>query len=99
MGGLSTPRNPAEQKGDKVFDNHGNDVTDAFEKGAKECLELAKKYNCKQAVLKAKSPSCGSKKIYDGTFSKNLIDGNGVTAKLLQENGIQVYTENEFDRL
>ena len=97
MGGFPTPRNPAEQKGNKVFDNEGNDLTEQFLNGAKKCLEIAKKHNCKIAILKAKSPSCGAGKVYDGTFSKTLVDGNGVFAQLLLEHGIRVYTENELD--
>ena len=96
LGGLTTPRNPAEQKGDKVYDNLGNDVTAQFSGGAQKSLELARANNCKMAILKAKSPSCGTKKVYDGTFTKSLTDGNGVTAKLLIENGITVLNESEL---
>ena len=81
LGGLSTPRIPAEKKGNKVFRKDGKDITAEFEKGAKEALRIAKLINCKEAIIKAKSPSCGSGKIYDGTFSGKLIKGNGVFAK------------------
>ena len=97
MGGLTIPRNPAEQQGDKVFDNQGNDVTEQFIKGAKKCLEIAKANNCNIAILKSKSPSCGKGKVYDGTFTNNFINGDGVTAKLLIENGIEVFTDDEVD--
>jgi len=96
LGGLATPRNPAEQKFGKVFDNQGNDVTNAFVSGAQQCLEIARKHNCKIAILKSKSPSCGFGQIYDGTFSRRLVSGNGITAKLLHGNGIKIYTENTF---
>ncbi len=96
LGGLTTPRTPAEQKADKVITKDGADVTAQFEKGAQEGLKIAKLVNCTGAILKAKSPSCGSGKIYDGTFSKTLIDGDGTFAKLLKENGIEVLIEDEI---
>ena len=99
MGGLSSPRYPSEIVGEKVFNSIGEDVTDAFVSGANKALELAKKHNVKKAILKYKSPSCGKGKIYDGTFSHQIIDGNGVAAQLLMENGIEVYTELEVDNL
>ena len=99
MGGLSIPRDPSEIKGDKVISNKGNDVTKEYNLGAKIALELAKKYNCKKALLMEKSPSCGVRKIYDGTFSKNLIDGMGITTKLLYESKIEVYSKDEIDLL
>ncbi|MBZ9578535.1 DUF523 domain-containing protein [Patescibacteria group bacterium] len=99
LGGLSTPREPAEQRRNKVFTKSGKDVTDLFRKGAKEALKLAKLVNCKEAILKSKSPSCGSGKIYDGTFSGRLIDGDGIFAALLKKEGIKVYTEKEIKKI
>jgi len=96
LGGLTTPRTPAEQKNNKVLTKDGKDVTAQFEKWAKEALQIAKLFNCKEAILKSKSPSCGSGKVYDGTFSGKLIDGDGVTVKLLKENYIKVFTEDEI---
>ena len=90
MGGLPTPRCASEKIGDKVVTKEGNDVTQQFKKGANECLFLAKKYNIKKALLKLKSPSCGIGKIYDGTFTHTEIDGYGVTAELLKNNGIEL---------
>ena len=90
MGGLPTPRVSAEKLEDKVITKNGEDVTKQFRKGAEECLFLAKKYNIKKALLKSKSPSCGFGKIYDGTFTHTLIDGNGITAELLNNNGIEI---------
>jgi len=96
MGGLPTPRVPAEIKGGKVMTQNNIDVTKNYEKGAEEVLNLAKKFGVKKALLKAKSPSCGYLKIYDGTFNNNLIAGNGITAKALIENGFEILTEKDF---
>ncbi len=92
MGGLPTPRIASERLETKVLTKDGRDVTAQYVKGANECLFLAKKYDVKKALLKLKSPSCGYGQIYDGTFSHTLIDGNGVTAELLQQNGIEIIT-------
>ena len=96
LGGLSTPRPPAERKGERVVDKNGTDVTDAFIKGAEQTLLLARTLGCQTAILKARSPSCGHGRIYDGTFTGALIPGSGVTAELLAKNGIRVFTEDEF---
>ncbi|MFH1637443.1 MAG: DUF523 domain-containing protein [Candidatus Woesearchaeota archaeon] len=96
LGGLTTPRTPAEQKDNKVFTKNGEDVTTQFERGAEEALKIAKLANCDEAILKAKSPSCGSGKVYDGTFSGILIEGDGVFAKILKKNNIKVFTENDI---
>ncbi|PWJ34182.1 DUF523 domain-containing protein [Sediminitomix flava] len=100
MGGLPTPRTPAEiiqtEDGLKVVTKTGEDVTDAFQKGAEKSLAIAKKYNITHAILKAKSPSCGSGKIYDGTFTGKLIDGNGITTSILEQHGIEVYSELNY---
>ena len=93
LGGLPTPRIPAEILGNKVITKHGNDVTQQFEKGAKETLKIAQLINCKTAILKENSPSCGSKNIYDGTFSNHLKNGDGIATRLLRQNGIIIYTE------
>ncbi len=96
MGGLSTPRDPSEIKNNKVYSINGKDVTDNFVRGAKEALKLAKKFNVKKALLKSKSPSCGSKYIYDGTFNNILIEGEGLTSKLLKANGLEIITEKDL---
>ena len=95
LGGLKTPRVAAEIKDNKVVNKDLEDVTEEFEKGASEALKFAKLYNCKYAILKERSPSCGNGRIYDGTFSKTLIDGDGVTAKLLKENGLEIIGESK----
>lgn len=99
LGGLATPRDPAERQGDKIITKTGIDVTAEYLKGAEEILKLAKLYNCSAAVLKERSPSCGAGKIYDGTFSKILIAGNGAAADLLIKNGIKVTGESEIDKI
>ena len=96
LGGLPTPREPAEQKGKKIITKSGKDVTKSFKKGAREVLKLAKLLGVKEAILKQKSPSCGCGKIYDGTFSGRTIKGNGVTTALLKRNGIKVISEEDL---
>lgn len=92
MGGLSTPREPSEIMGDKVLTKSGRDVTREFELGANEALKMALLVNTEEAYLKSKSPSCGLGIIYDGTFSGNLIPGDGLFTKLLKERGIKVHS-------
>ena len=99
MGGLATPRVPAERKDGGVFTERGGDVTEQYRRGAEEALRLARLYGCKYAILKERSPSCGSGQIYDGSFSRRLIDGDGVTAQLLKAHGITVLGESEVDNL
>ena len=96
LGGLSTPRPCSELCGDRVINSEGVDVTEQFAKGAREALKAAKENNVIFAILKQGSPSCGCKKIYDGTFSGNKISGMGVTARLLTDNGIVVFDEDDM---
>lgn len=100
IGGLKTPRVPSEIRyidGKKyVFNKDGEDVTKEFICGAKEVFEFAKRMNIDTAILKSKSPSCGLGKIYDGKFQGNLIDGDGILAEMLIENGIKVINSDEF---
>lgn len=96
LGGLPTPREAAQQKGQKVFTEKGKDVTKEFEKGAEMVLKLAKLYGIKKAILKQRSPSCGCGQIYDGTFSKKIIKGDGVLTKLLKKNDIKVISEEDL---
>ena len=97
LGGLSTPRDPAEIIDDKVITCNGVDVTDNYKKGALEVLNYCKKHNIKKAILMDKSPACGMH-IYDGTFSGKIIDKKGVTAELLLSNGIEVISSNDIGR-
>ncbi len=106
LGGLSTPRLPAEIKGGdgkdvlagcaKVIRVDGVDVTEEFVKGANETLKIAKNLGSAKAILKSRSPSCGFGQIYDGNFNSTLTNGDGVTAALLKENGIEVYNDENF---
>ena len=98
-GGLSTPREPSERVGDRVLSCTGQDVTGEFVRGAQLALEKALANNCKKALMKELSPSCGSGKIYDGTFTGMVIDGFGVTAELLIKNGMEVFGESKADML
>ncbi len=99
LGGLATPRTPAEIINQQVITKDGIDVTEQYKKGAYEVLRLAKLYHCTIAILKERSPSCGSNSRYDGTFTGKLINGDGITAALLKENGITVYGESEITKL
>lgn len=99
MGGLPTPRVPAERAGDRVINRDGADVTDAFRLGAEKALETARTLGISKAVFQVRSPSCGSGTIYDGTFTGSLTAGKGVTAELLEANGVRVYDIEEFSHL
>ncbi len=106
-GGLTTPRSPAEIVGGdgrgvlagraRVINKLGKDVTDQFIRGASGMLELARITGAKGAIIKSLSPSCGVGAIYDGTFSGTIREGDGVTAALLRESGLEVITEKEFE--
>lgn len=99
LGGLPTPRLPSERREGGVFDRGGKDVTFQYRQGAEEVLRLARLYGCTHAVLKERSPSCGSGQIYDGSFSHVLVPGSGVAAELLAQNGITVLGESQADVL
>ena len=98
-GGLPTPRDPSERLGDKVVSNQGRDVTAQYQKGAETALWLARRYDCKAALLKENSPSCGSGQIYDGSFTGKLIPGDGVAAEELKKEGLIVFGESDTDLL
>ena len=99
LGGLPTPRVPAERIGDKIITKDGRDVSAEYIRGANEVLRLAELYGCKKAILKERSPSCGFGVIYDGTFTDHFKEGNGVTAELLSANGIEIYGESKINEL
>lgn len=99
LGGLPTPRQPAEIIHDAVVIKNGTNLTEAFLKGAEQTLSIAKQLGCTHAILKQNSPSCGCGKIYDGTFTGNKIIGNGLTAKMLMDNGIIVIAGKSLDSL
>ena len=90
LGGLATPRPPCEIRAGRVMDREGADQTEAFRRGAEAVLAAVQAYGATEALLQNRSPSCGLGWIYDGTFSRKLVQGSGITAQLLAENGIQV---------
>lgn len=94
LGGLPTPRQPAEIRGDTVQTQDGQDVTAQFARGARLAYDLARLCNCRHAILKQRSPSCGSARVYDGSFSGTLRDGEGLTAAYLRSHGIRVVDED-----
>lgn len=99
FGGLSIPRPPSEIKDGRVYTKEGNDVTKEFKLGAEHTLYIAQEKNCSAAVLKENSPSCGFGKIYDGSFTGKLTEGNGISAELLNQNGIAVFGESKIEKL
>ena len=96
MGGLPTPREPAEIVNGEVINRLGMSVDREYRLGAKKTLGLAKEKQIDLAILQPRSPSCGTKEIYDGTFSGKRIPGMGVTAALLKQNGFQVIGADEL---
>lgn len=99
LGGLSTPRPPAEIRGEQVLTHEGHDVSYAFTQGAQMAGKIAALCGCTHAILKQRSPSCGSSHVYDGSFSGTLRPGNGITAALLRAQGLQVFDETEAAQL
>ena len=99
LGGLPTPRPPAERRNGRVMTAAGDDVTAQYSRGAGEVLQLCRLLGCEAAVLKERSPSCGHGEIYNGTFSGVLTGGDGVTAELLASQGISVYGESQIGQL
>lgn len=99
LGGLPTPRPPAERQGGRVTARTGADVTEPYRRGAEEAMRLCRLLGCRAAVLKERSPSCGRGEIYDGTFTGTLAAGDGVTAELLVSHGIPVYGESRIEEL
>jgi len=107
LGGLPTPRAEAEIESGgsggkvlsaeaKVLDVDGRDVTAQYLRGAREALRASRLSGAKAAILKARSPSCGNGQIYNGSFSGTLVDGKGVTAALLEKEGLQVLSEEDL---
>ncbi len=97
MGNLTVPRDPAEIVNERVMNSKGIDVTEQYNVGATITMDMANKEQIEIALLKAKSPSCGSFEIYDGTFTGKLIKGEGITTKHLRRNGIKVFSELDFE--
>ncbi len=99
LGGLATPRPPAERRDGRVVTRDGADVTEQYRRGGEEAWRLCRLLGCQAAVLKERSPSCGQGQVYDGTFTGTLTAGDGVTAALLEEHGIPVYGESRIGEL
>ncbi len=104
LGGLPTPRACCEITKDQdgkrmVRSKDGREWTHHFIQGARKTLEVAKILEVKYLILKSKSPSCGYGRIYDGTFTGRLIEGNGITAQLLLDNGFTIYREDGLDHI
>ncbi len=99
LGGLSTPRPPAERREGGVFTQAGADVTGQYSRGGEQAVRMAKLYGCRVAILKARSPACGKDRIYDGTFTGTLTDGHGAAAEALLQAGIRVVTEEQLEDL
>ena len=99
LGGLTSPREPAERVGERVLSRTGEDWTAAFYLGAERTLEIARREGISQAVLKERSPSCGYGAIYDGTFTSTVVPESGVTAELLEGSGVQIIGESAIETL
>ena len=98
-GGLTIPRIPSERRGERVVNRAGEDVTAYYRRGAAMACDCAANTGCLLALLKERSPSCGSGEIYDGSFSGRLIPGDGVAAEALKKAGITVFGESEIPAL
>ena len=99
MGGLPVPREPMEIQDGRVMSRDGSDKTAAYRKGAYDALKIARRYGCRAALLKERSPSCGRGKIHNGKFDGGMIPGDGITAALLLQNGVTVFGESRIDEL
>lgn len=97
--GLTIPRVPSEIKGGRVYSKDGKDITEEFYDGAEKALYVAEESGCQLAVLKERSPSCGFGKIYDGSFTGTLTDGNGIAAQMLYDHGIVIIGESRIDKI
>ena len=98
-GGLPVPRVDAQRREDQGVTRDGRDVTEEYMKGAREAVRLAEENQVVCALLKEKSPSCGSSRIYDGSFSGKLTEGQGLTAELLRKAGFKVFSEEQLDEV
>lgn len=99
FGGLPVPRTDAQRRGSSVVTRDGRDVTGQYSAGAEEAVRLALEHRVVCAIMKEKSPSCGSSMIYDGSFSGKLIEGEGLASELLRKAGVRVFSENQLDEV
>ncbi len=98
-GGLPIPREPSERLGGIIIGRSGRDVTEEFEKGAETALRLAQRFDCRKALLKERSPSCGSGHIYDGSFTGTVVPGDGAAAEKLRAAGVALFGESDAEKL
>ena len=99
FGGLPVPRSDAQRQGSRIIARNGRDVTAEYIKGAEEAVRLADDENVICAIMKEKSPSCGSSRIYDGTFTGTLIEGEGLAVQLLRKAGVKVFSEEQLNEV
>ena len=99
LGGLPTPRPPAEWQGERIVNRAGQDVTEAYRRGGEEAVRLAKLTGCRWAILKERSPACSCDRIYDGSFSGVLREGRGSAAEALEQAGVTVLGESMLHEL
>ncbi|MCK4813468.1 MAG: DUF523 domain-containing protein [Candidatus Marinimicrobia bacterium] len=100
LGTLPTPRIPAEiQLDGRIVNAEGEDVSDHFYAGAEAAYRIAEINHCRCALMKADSPSCGNKEVYNGSFKDILVPGKGITVKLFEKHQIKVYNETEIETL
>ena len=95
--GLPTPRPDAQRSGDRIVNRAGQDVTEEFTKGAEEALRLAREEDVAFCIMKQSSPSCGSREIYDGTFTDTVISGQGLAVEMLRDAGFKVFAEEDME--
>jgi len=96
LAGFTTPRMPIEIKNGKIINKKGEEITEKLIFGCNEARKICRFYGCKRAILKSKSPSCGCGKIYDGSFSGKLIDGDGIFTKMLKEDNVGVISDEDI---
>ncbi len=97
LGGLPAPRTPAEIVDGAVIARDGENVDQAFRRGAELALDIARRAGAELAVLQPRSPSCGVRQVYDGTFSGRRVPGMGVFARLLAENGFRLLEPEDLE--
>lgn len=97
-GGLPIPRQPCEILGDRVLTADGKDCTTEYTRGADGALALCQEYGITAAILKEGSPSCGVCRIRDGSHTGRKIPGMGITARLLSEHGVTLYSEEALPK-
>lgn len=98
MGGLPVPRIPCEIRGEEVYNSNGENKTANYLAGAEKALEVCREHGCTLAILKSRSPSCGTGEIYDGTFTHTRVEADGIFVRLLKREGIRCITEEDAEK-